>query len=202
MTFGKMNPILNKHNKALLFLLFFFSVPAFAIELEEKPELSELLQLFSQQKQSTVDFTEEKHTSFLKQPIKSSGQLQFIAPDKLNKFIKQPEQISQKITGDKLEIIEKNKTHIINLDEHPEFSIILRSIISLLSGNHAALKKDFKMTFKSEVASWTLTLMPHDSYISGYIESITMFGSNDKLTKIIVTEANKDHSITHIYNHR
>ena len=57
------------------------------------------------------------------------------------------------------------------------------------------------MTFKSKAASWTLILNPHDSYISGYIESITMFGSKDKLMKIIVTEPNKDHSITHIYNH-
>lgn len=200
MTFGKMNKINNHYKKVLALLIFLFSIPASA--LESNIELPELLKQFARQQQSTVDFNEEKYTSFLKQPIKSSGNLQFIAPDKLNKFIKEPEEISHKITGNELEIKHNKKTHVISLNDHPEFSIILRSIISLLSGNHEALRKDFKISFESKASTWTIILTPHDSYISEYVESIKMFGDKNKLTKIIVTEPNNDHSITHIYNHR
>lgn len=199
MTSGKMNQI--KHYKLILILtLFLFSVHAHA--LETKAGLTELLQQFSQQQQSTADFTEEKHTSFLEQPILSSGYLQFIAPDKLYKIIQQPENISQRITGNELEIKNADETHIIDLNEHPEFSVILKSIMSLLSGNHAALEKDFKIAFENKTQYWSLTLSPHDSYVSGYVESIKMEGKKDKLTKITVTEPNKDRSVTFIKNHR
>ena len=196
MTFGAMN----QKNKLLLLLLFLFTFPTHA--LESKIELSELLHLFSQQRQSTVDFKEEKHTSFLEQPIISSGQLQFIAPDQLFKFILKPEKISHKITADELEIKNKNKTHTINLNDHPEFSVILRSIISVLSGDHAALKKDFKINFDGNLTSWNLLLLPHDSFIADHVESIKFLGNNNKLTEIIVTEPNQDRSVTRIYNHR
>jgi len=201
MTSGTMNQIKKQCEKTLLLLIFFFTVPAHALDLN-KLNLPELLQLFAQQQQSTVDFDEEKHASFLDKPIKSSGYLQFSAPNKLYKFILKPEQISQKINGNELVVHDANETHTINLDEHPEFSILLRSIISLLSGDHPALKKDFKIIYKNTPSGWTLSLFPHDSYILSYVESIKMFGNKNKLSKIIVTEPNNDRSITNLYNHR
>ena len=194
MTFGMMNKINNKI--VLLLLTFFFAVPVHALELPE------LLHLFAQQSKSTVDFNEEKHAFFLEEPIKSSGYIEFSAPDKLNKSITKPEKISQKITGNTLVINNPTETHTINLNDHPEFSVLLRSIISVLSGDLVSLKKDFKITFKNNLSSWSLLLSPRDSYVSGYIKSITMFGKKNKLSKIIVTEANNDYSITTLSNHR
>ena len=196
-----MNQMNRNYKKTLLLLALVFAVPAYALNVNNS-DLPELLHLFAQQKQSTVDFTEERHAFFLDEPIKSSGRLEFSAPNKLYKFITKPELASQKVNGNVLEIINSDKTNIINLDDHPEFSVLLRSIISLLSGDHAALKKDFKINFENKPSSWILSLVPHDSYISGYIESIKMFGKNTKLTKIIVTEPNNDQSITHLSNHR
>ena len=201
MTSGKMNLIKNILKKVFLLLTLITVLPAYALD-ANKLELADLLNLFSQQKQSTVDFSEEKHAFFLDQPIISSGQLQFFAPNKLYKFITKPEKISQKVDGNILEINKDNEIKTINLDEYPEFSIILRSIISLLSGDLAALKKDFKITFKNKLSDWTLSLAPHNSYVSGYVESIKMFGANNNLLKIIVTEPNNDHSITYLSNHR
>jgi hypothetical protein len=201
MTFGMMNQTKNHLKKVFLLFTFFITSSVHALDVN-KLELPELLHLFSQQKQSTVDFNEEKHAFFLDQPMMSSGHLQFMAPNKLYKFITKPEKISQKVDGNILEINNNNEIHTISLDEHPEFSVILRSIISLLSGNLAALKKDFKVKFEDKSSSWTLFLIPHDSYVSGYIESIKMFGAKNKLSKIIVTEPNDDRSITYLSNHR
>ena len=200
MTSGKMNHIKILNKTALLLLAFFFTVAANA--LEATLDLPELLHLFAQQKKSTVDFNEEKHAFFLEEPIKSSGYIEFSAPNQLNKFILEPEKISQKITDNILEIKNPGETHTINLDDHPEFSVLLRSIISVLSGDLASLKKDFKITFKNNLSGWSLLLSPHDSYISGYIESIKMFGNKNKLSKIVVTEPNNDRSITLLSNHR
>lgn len=200
---GMMN-LINKHHKiAWLLLTLFFTVPAHALEPEMK--LADILQLFAQQKQSTADFEEEKHTFYLDEPITSSGHLQFIAPDKLFKFILTPEKISQKVNGNELEIKQADQIHTVQLNEYPEFSIILRSLISVLSGNHATLKKDFKISFENkspDLNAWSLLLSPHDSYISSYVESIKMVGIKNKLIKIIVTEPNNDRTITRISNHR
>jgi len=200
MIFGTMNH-LKIHNKiAFLLLAFFFTVPVCAID--KKMELPELLHLFAQQKKSTVDFSEEKHAFFLDEPLKSSGYIEFSAPNKLNKYILKPEKISQKITGNILEIKNSDETHTVDLNDHPEFSVLLRSIISVLAGDLVSLKRDFKVNYTNIDPGWSLLLTPHDSYISGYIESIYMFGNNNKLSKIIVTEANNDHSITLLSNHR
>lgn len=189
------------HNK-IAFLLLTCSIAAPAYALEDKLELPELLHLFAQQKKSTVDFIEEKYAFFLDEPLKSSGYIEFLAPNKLNKYIVKPEKMSQKITGNILEIKNPDKTHTIDLNDHPEFSVLLRSIISVLAGDLDSLKKDFKIIFANNDSTWSLLLTPHDSYIAGYIESIKMFGNNNKLSKIIVTEANNDHSITLLSNHR
>lgn len=196
MTFGKMNKIY----KLLSILVLLFNLPAHATEAETS--LIEILNLFSQQQKSTVDFKEEKYTSFLERPVVSKGQLEFIAPDRLAKYIIEPEKISNKISGDELEIKTAHQTHTINLKEHPEFSSVLTSIINVLSGNHDALKKDFTITFEGQLKSWELVLVPRDSFVHSYIDSIKMQGSHNKLSNIIVTEANKDYSVTHISNHR
>ena len=206
MTSGMMKQLKKHYKKAFLLLTFFFALPAYALAVNDldvnKLELPELLNLFAQNKQSTVDFNEEKHTFYLEQPVKSSGYLKFSAPNKLYKFILKPEKISQKIDGNELKINNNSQIQTINMDDYPEFSIILRSIINVLSGNHSALKKDFKINYENNTSDWTLSLLPHDSYVLSYVESIKMFGNKNKLTKIIVTEPNNDRSITHLYNHR
>ena len=206
MTFGTMNQI-KKHSKsALLILSFIISIPALAInEIRSDiypSDLPKLLKIFSEQKQSEVDFKEEKHAFYLDEPIESSGYLQFYAPNKLNKFIIKPEKVSQKLDGNTLTILDGNKTHMVDLNDHPEFSIILRSIINVLSGNHAALKKDFKIKFESKPSGWTLSLRPHDSFIAGHVESIQIFGKKNIFLKMIVKEPNNDYTLTTLYNHR
>lgn len=203
MTSGKMNTIKKHGINALLLLTFLVSAssPAHALNFK-KLELAELLHLFEQEKQSTVDFKEEKQAFYLDEPITSSGYLQFVAPDKLYKFTLVPEKITQKLNGNMLEIVQAGQTQIINLNDYPEFSIILRSLISLLSGDLVALKTFFKIKFESTSSNWTLLLTPRDSYTSSYVENIKMSGERNKLKKIIVTEPNNDLSITHIYNHR
>ena len=181
-------------------LFLFFNLPVHATE--ASTPLADVLKLFSQQEKSIADFKEEKFTSFLKEPIVSSGQLEFIAPDKLAKFIIEPEKISNEIEGTELEIKNSHETHTINLNDHPEFSAILMSIMNVLSGNHDALKNDFNISFKGTISSWQLVLIPRDSFVHGYIDSIKMQGNKNTLNKIIVTEANKDYSITYISNHR
>lgn len=196
MTSGKMKKIIKHNIKAFVVLSLFFTTPVHALE------LIELLHLFSQEKQSTVDFNDEKHAYFLDKPIKSSGYLTFIAPNKLQKIILKPEKISQQIDANELKIVNARETHIIKLDDHPEFSIIIRATISMLAGDYISLKKDFKIVFDHKKSGWTLLLSPHDSYISGYVESIKMVGNKNKISKIIVTEPNHDQSITYLSNHR
>lgn len=197
---GKMNHI--KHSIKIIILLTFFFVNLASASAENKIEFPELLNLFASIEQRTVDFNEEKYAFYLDEPIKTSGYLQFKAPDKLSKHISKPEKISQEINGNILTIINSTETHTVNLEDHPEFSVILQSIINLLSGNHSALQKDFKINFNKQLTDWTLVLTPRNSFVAGQVESIQMNGNTNKLSKIIVTEANKDRSITHIYNHR
>lgn len=206
MTFGMMYRQMKPYKKSLILMAYLFTLPIQALEVKKSEQqilnLPQLLQMFSQQSQRTADFNEEKHAFYLQQPITSSGYMQFSAPNKLYKFTLQPEKISQKVDADVLEVVKNNQSQTIYLKDYPEFSIILNSIISLLAGDHTTLKKDFKITFKPTSSNWTILLKPYDDYILSYVTSIKMFGKNNKLIKIIVTEPNNDQTITHLYNHR
>lgn len=166
------------------------------------PVFSEFLQLFKQQHQSTVDFKEEKYASYLDQPLRSSGEMHFSAPDKLSKLILKPELISQNISGDQLEIKTTSELHQIDLKERPEFSVILRALIALLAGDHDFLAQNFKINYQPLNSSWSLLLIPNDSYVSGYVESIKISGKMQNLVQIIITEPNNDKTITDLFNHR
>ena len=183
----------------ILLLLYFLSgmhSPVYALD------VNDLFQSFARQKESQVDFDEEKYAFYLAEPLKSSGQLQFTAPDKLHKLISKPENISQTISGNVLQITKNNKTRTINLDDHPEFSAILGSLKNLLSGNLEALKKSYNLEIEGTRQSWKLHLLPKSKKLSGYIKFIDMQGINNLLTKIIITESNNDYSVTNLYNHR
>ena len=196
MIFGKMKKTNKQKIKALMLLSCFLTTPVHALE------LSALLQLFSQQKQSSADFNEKKHVSFLDEPIISSGTMKFISPNKLQKHILKPEKISQIINANELEIINSDESYTVSLDEHPEFSIMLRATINVLAGDHAALKKDFKINYKTTESNWNLQLSPHDSYVAGYVESIRLEGNKNIISKITITEPNHDETITYLSNHR
>ena len=74
---GKMNLV----KKFLLLLCLILSAPVQAAD----ASITDVMQLFSQNEKSTVDFKEEKFTSFLDEPIVSSGNLEFTAPNRLAK---------------------------------------------------------------------------------------------------------------------
>ena len=206
MTFGMMKKITKPYKFILIIVALFITLPAFALDVNNSGgvnlDLAKLLNMFSQQKQSQVDFEEEKHAFYLETPIRSSGYLKYSAPNKLNKIILKPEKVTQEVVGDTLTINDGNETHIVDLTEHPEFSIILRSLISVLSGDQQALKKDFKVSFENQTNGWTLSLRPHDSFVSSYVELIQMFGNKNIFTKMIVKEPNNDYSVTLLSNHR
>lgn len=187
-----------KEIRIMLILCLLSGMPASVYALD----INDLFQSFSQQKESHVDFDEEKYAFYLAKPLRSSGQLQFTAPDKLYKLISKPEKISQKISGNVLQITQDNNTRTINLDNHPEFSAILGSLKNLLAGNLDALQKNYKLNIEGTRQSWKLHLLPRSEKLSGYIKFIDMHGNNNLLTKIIITESNNDYSVTHLYNHR
>lgn len=196
MIFGMINKIKKYNIITFSFLFFLFATPVYSLE------LTELLQRFSKQEKSTADFIEEQQAFYLEEPLTSSGYLQFVAPDKLYKFILKPENISQKIEGDVLQVSSKSGTTTFVVDEYPEFSVVLNALVSFLSGDYIHLKNDFKIKFESMPQSWELLLLPRDSYIAAHVESIMLSGKGDNLNKIIITQPNKDSTITRIFNHR
>ncbi|MDH5394885.1 MAG: outer membrane lipoprotein carrier protein LolA [Gammaproteobacteria bacterium] len=189
-------------NYLTLLLLFFYYTLSAQAEESLPPEFTQFVQLFKQQNESTVDFKEEKYASYLDQPLRSSGEMHFSAPDKLSKLILKPEFTSQKISGDQLEIKTPSEVHNIDLKERPEFSVILRALIALLAGDQDFLQQNFKIKYNPLKTSWSLLLTPNDSYVAGYVESIKISGKMQKLVQIIITEPNNDKTITDLFNHR
>ncbi|HET8710524.1 MAG TPA: outer membrane lipoprotein carrier protein LolA, partial [Spongiibacteraceae bacterium] len=102
--------------------------------------VSDLMHLLSLQKTRKAAFTEKKYIAALQEPLESSGELSFTAPDRLEKRIIKPKPEAVVLDGDKLLIERRNgRKMTLSLSERPEVSGFVESIRATLVGDRAAL---------------------------------------------------------------
>lgn len=182
--------------------LLFSITPAFAQA--DDWQLSQLMQSLSQNKTGEAVFTEKKYIGIISQPIVSSGELSFTAPDKLQKRTLKPIPESLMLNGNMLTIERPNKRRItVSLEEHPEVSAFIDSIRGTLAGDLLALEKHYTLTLTGSAEKWQLLLVPKQEFKDNIFSQIRINGSYGDLKTIDVSQNDGDHAemlITKINN--
>ncbi|QGZ59918.1 outer membrane lipoprotein carrier protein LolA [Paraburkholderia acidiphila] len=161
--------------------------------------LDRLMSTLAQRKSGRATFTETKYLSIAAQPVESSGELVFVAPDHLEKITQNPKPEHLVVDGDMLTVQRENHKYTLALARYPELGAFIESIRATLAGNRFALEQVYKVALAGEGDDWTLTLTPLDSRMRKVVSTITIDGTRDAMRSVAIQQADGDHSVMRLH---
>lgn len=161
--------------------------------------LDRLMAVLAQHKSGRAAFTETKYLAIASQPIESSGELVFVAPDHLEKNTLKPKPEHLVVDGDMLTVDRNNHKYTLALARYPELGAFIESIRATLTGNRLALEQTYQVALAGSGENWTLTLTPRDSRMLKTVSTITLEGTGDTLRSVAIQQAGGDHSLMRLH---
>jgi len=155
----------------------------------------DLMQALSQNGSAKARFTEKKFIGFMDQPVESSGELSFTAPDRLEKRTIQPQPELVRLFGTRL-IVEQpgRRQMVLELGGRPDAMAFIESIRGTLAGDQAALERHYVLELKGRADAWQLTLLPRFDNVRKVVTRIRMEGSQAQVTLVAFEQADGDRS--------
>lgn len=180
---------------AALALLALLALPGAAAAVATDPALDEVLALLAARRHGHVSFTEVHEMAMLKEPLTSSGELVYEAPDRLEKRTLKPRAESLVLEHGVLTAQRGHRSHVLELAAYPQVVPFVESIRATLAGDRAALEHYFSLAFTGDVASWTLTLEPRDPQVAHSVRDIRMTGERDVIHSVEIRQSDGDRSL-------
>ncbi len=166
-------------------------------------DVTELMQLLAQQKSRKATFVEKKYIAALQEPLESSGELMFEAPDRLEKRTLKPKPEAVTLDGDKLILERRNGRRMtLALSERPEVSSFVESMRATLLGDLSALEQFYEVNLDGSLEGWKLSLTPRQPQMLKIISSIHIAGAHDSVETIEFQQADGDRSVMTISDER
>ena len=155
--------------------------------------LPDLMHLLAQTKSGKATFVEKKYIGILDKPLESSGELSFEAPDRLEKRTLKPRPEAMLLEGDKLTLILYDKRPLnLRLQDHPEVAALVESIRGTLSGDQAALEKNYAINFTGVQGKWQMTLTPVQKAVAKVVRQVQIGGADANIKTITFEQVDGD----------
>ena len=175
------------------FLLAALTAPALAAF-----DVGQLMGELARHKGGKARFVEKKYIAVLDKPVVSTGEMNYTAPDRLEKRTLTPRVETLLLDKEMLSIEREKQKLTINLGNQPEALAFVDSIRGTLTGNRAALEKNYALFLAGNLDKWTLTLLPSDQKIAAIVQRITVSGSKNQIRSIEYLQADGDRSVLSI----
>lgn len=157
--------------------------------------LDSLMQSLAKVGMGRADFVETRTIAMLDKPVESSGQLFYVAPDKLEKRTVKPRPEELIIEGNTLTIERGGRTMTMAVDSAPELAGFVDSIRGTLAGDRKALERSFALSLDGSPERWTLLLKPRNERMARAVSAIRIAGSRDDVRRIDIEQADGDRSV-------
>jgi hypothetical protein len=177
------------HFAMLLGLLMAVSVRA------AESDLDRLMALLAERMHGHVSFVEEDYLAVLDRPVRSSGELFYDRPDRLEKRTLAPHPASVILEHGSVTIQARGRNHVLALRDYPQVAPFVESLRATLAGDRQALEQIFQVTFEGSLDRWTLTLVPVDAKLKGVAQQIRIDGARDALQTLSILLADGDRSV-------
>jgi hypothetical protein len=144
-------------------------------------------------------YIERRTMHALRAPIETRGTLRFDPPDRLEK-ITDP---NARGASDRLAIKGNQLTMdrgdgsalvILKLNERPEIGVLIDSIRATLSGDGAALRRNFEITLAGSAAQWQFVLRPREPGARKILQWMRVTGYAERITEIDTQDSDGDQS--------
>jgi len=154
--------------------------------------LERLLQGFARTREAHASFVEKKTVRVLERPLVSSGELHFIAPDRLEKRTLRPRPELLRLDGDSLTLERGERRLQLSLRGQPEAAAFVESIRGTLAGDRAALERVYRLQLEGGERSWVLTLAPREPAMAALVARIRIAGRGAEVSVIEIEHADGD----------
>lgn len=158
-------------------------------------DIDQLMQSLAKTKSGRASFVEKKTFSMLDRPVESSGELLYVAPDRLEKRTIKPRPETMRIEGDALTIERGRQKHTLQLQEYPELAGFIDSIRGTLAGDRKALERSYRLKLEGPAERWTLTLHPTNEKMATSVHLIRIAGSRDNVRSMEIIQTDGDRSM-------
>jgi outer membrane lipoprotein-sorting protein len=180
-------------SSAAVLALLAWSTPAFAAW-----DLQQLMDSLAKNKSGRATFVETKHIAMLDRPIESSGELVYTAPDRLEKRTLKPKPESMVVQGTELAIERGGRSFRVQLDAQPQLAAFIDSIRGTLAGDRKALERNYRLSLGGAPQEWVLQLVPLDDKMRALIKQIRIYGAQDQVKSVEISQADGDSSVMRI----
>jgi hypothetical protein len=157
--------------------------------------LDELMQLLASRSHGHVAFTEVHKLAMLKQPLTSSGELIYEAPERLQKLTLAPRPETLGLDHGVLTLERGHRKRVLALKDYPQVIPFVESIRATLAGDRAALERYFNVRFTGTLADWALELQPRDPQVSATVREVRISGARDAIHTVQIEQSDGDESI-------
>ncbi|MCR5218060.1 outer membrane lipoprotein carrier protein LolA [Treponema sp.] len=184
---------------ALCLLILGVSATVFA---QEKP-LDKILTSITSHKITTGDFNQEKYSSALKKPLKSSGTFIF-SQDKILWRTLKPMKTSMAVTPEYIiQTAASGKRSVIESSSSELFGTVASAMTSIFSGDSSLVENYFNVSV-SEGKEWVVTLEPKDATISSSLKQIIIegdyAGTKAQLKTLVIKQSDTDYTKYNLKN--
>ena len=176
----------------LLLALAGAALPAWALD------LATVTALLARHKSGEARFTEERTVSGLDGPLRASGTLSFVAPNRFTRTTTEPRAESMAVDGNALILKRGGRTRQMTLDAIPEVTALIEAVRGTLTGNAGSLDKHFMIKVEGSPAQWTLTLVPRDQRLATQVRELKITGVSGELRVVELWLAGGDRSVMSI----
>ena len=157
--------------------------------------LDQLMGRLARERSGQATFVERKHLAIVDEPVVSSGELRFRAPDRLEKLTLEPRRESLVLEGDTLTVTRGERRHVLRLADYPQVAAFIDSIRATLAGDRAALERTYALLLSGDAERWSLSLLPRDPKMAEVVLRIDIRGTHAMLAEIEILQADGDRSV-------
>jgi hypothetical protein len=158
-------------------------------------DLPALMALLAARKSGEARFTEERDVAGFDSPMRSSGTLSFVAPDRFTKTTLEPRAESMEVDGNQVVLRRGGRTRQVGVDSIPELGALVDAVRGTLSGDSKTLERQFRVELGGDAARWLLALTPKDARLAKQLRSIEIAGQNGDLRSVELRMTGGDRSL-------
>ena len=165
-----------------------------AASADESAAFDQLLKLLAERRHDHVTFTEVQELAILDQPLRSSGELLYDAPDRLEKRTLEPRREDLVLEHGMLSVERGHHRRSVSLRDFPQAVPFVESLRATLAGDRAALARYFTVQFFGTLGSWRLELTPTDAVLKRSVQHILITGETDRIRTVQIRQSDGDTS--------
>ena len=125
------------------------------------PDVNALISKLARVPPATIAFTEARFSALLREPVIVAGELSYLGPGSFERRVTLPYRETTAIHGESVRIEREGEaSRTFGLKRAPELGGLLSGFAALLSGDAAAVAREFSVASTGDEQSWALELTP------------------------------------------